>query len=84
MPLRQMEVDLPVAFRGQTHPIAARWIRIGYGFRWVIPIDGVDYVFERDEERNYRMIGGVENANSLPDREWVEAIIRALESLSAE
>ena len=54
-----------------------------YGHRFLVPVEGVDLVFEQDDSGAYRAIVPEGLSGKLPDRALVQAIAAVLDDLSA-
>jgi len=48
---------LEVAFQEQTLELPAAFQRYGYTYRIIVAINEINYIFEPDEEGDYRVIG---------------------------
>ena len=75
--------ELPVMVGGRSFLFPGRLVSFGYTYHIIIEIEKHEYVFEKDDERNYRVIGpkGVEGKGI--DKDLIEAIMDALDHLSA-
>jgi hypothetical protein len=75
------KVTIPVEYRGEERSFDAEVQVWQYGHRFLVPVDGVDLVFERDDSGEYRAIVPEGHAGKLPDRGWVQAIAAVLDAL---
>lgn len=74
-------VTIPVEYLGEEREFEAAVQVLQYGYRFLVPVDGVDLVFERDDSGDYRAVTPYGYAGKLPDRGWVEAIAAVLSAL---
>lgn len=74
-------VTIPVEYGGVERAFDAEVQVWRYGHRFLVPVDGVDLVFERDDSGEYRAIVPEGFTGKLPDRGWVEAIAAVLDGL---
>lgn len=51
------EFELPVEYNGREFVLPGRFVRRGYSYGIYIEVDGVEVMFEPDEERNLRAVG---------------------------
>lgn len=73
--------ELPVPYKGQELTFNGRLVAFGYIYKFYLMIEGYEYIFERDDEHNYRMLT-VDNHLGKPlDITLIEAIISVLQSL---
>jgi stringent starvation protein B len=71
-----------VLHNNQVKEFEARFQQYGYSYRITIPINGVDIIFEPDEERNYRAVVSNMNENKKDvDTKLVQAIAMKLEEM---
>jgi hypothetical protein len=47
---------ITVSYLGEEHSFEARLITVGYGHKFFVMINGIEVIYEPDEERNYRAI----------------------------
>jgi len=71
---------LQVQYKGQTLPFTGELRTLGYIYKIVFEVNGLEVFFERDEERNFRVIvpGDSAKAEKL-DRDLLKAIADELE-----
>jgi len=71
---------LPVSYNNTSLELPARLVMLGYTYQFHIEVEGKMLVFEKDEERNYRVIDNTPDIKP-PGKLLVEAIIRSLIAL---
>ncbi|HLY72338.1 MAG TPA: hypothetical protein VKR53_21555 [Puia sp.] len=74
-------VMIPVNYRGEERSFEAELQVWQYGYRFIVPVDGMELVFERDDSGDYRAIASEVSGGELPDRELVQAIAEVLQTL---
>lgn len=74
-------VTIPVDYGGTERTFEAEVQVWQYGHRFLVPVDGVDLVFERDDSGEYRAILPEGFTGKLPDRGLVQAIVAVLDAL---
>jgi len=74
-------VTIPVNYGGIERTFEAEVQVWQYGHRFLVPVDGVDIVFERDDSGEYRAIVSEGFTAKLPDRGLVQAIAAVLDAL---
>jgi hypothetical protein len=82
-PIKIMEhlFELPVSYKGQDLTFNGRLVTFGYIYKFYLMIDGHEYIFERDDEHNYRMLTADNNSVPHLDVGLIEAIIFVLQNL---
>ena len=60
---------IDVEYNGEVLCFDVRLATTGYTHNFVVVINGVEVIYEPDEERNYRAIVGPEAAHNLKDRD---------------
>jgi hypothetical protein len=78
--------EIPVLYQGQECCFPATLRMRGYGRQFRVEVNGVEVVFECDEEENYRAIleaSQLEN-NTKVDVKLLEAIAQVLESVTRQ
>lgn len=70
--------DLPVMYKGHEVVLPSRLVQRGYSYAIYVEVEGVEVIFEPDEERNFRAIFDSHSASPVT-RDIVEAIMVALE-----
>lgn len=74
--------DLPVTYKGKELLFPARLLQLGYNHQFLITVDGIEVIFEPDEERSYRAIIHTEEAEkSKADIELLQTIAETIEEL---
>ncbi|WP_207492312.1 hypothetical protein [Aridibaculum aurantiacum] len=74
-------IEIPITCKGKEYSFAAKLIKYGYIHRIEVDIDGVQVLFEPDEERNYRAIIGSHNEPNNEQAELIRAVIQVLDNL---
>lgn len=74
-------VHIPVEYGGVAHEFEARLLVWQYGYRFFVPVDGVELMFERDDAGNHRAVVPEGYAKKLPDRGLVMAIAAVLDGV---
>lgn len=74
-------VTIPVEYRGEERAFEAEVQVWQYGHRFLVPVEGVDLVFERDDAGEYRVVVPEGYVGKLPDRGLVQAIAAVLDAL---
>lgn len=76
---KEEQFDLPVKYKGGELMLPSRLVQMGYTFKVYVQIEGVEVIFEPDEERNFRAI--VESSVKAVDPELVKAAAQGLEEV---
>jgi hypothetical protein len=71
---------LPVPYKGVSYEFPARLVMLGYIYQFHIEMEGRVLIFERDEERNYRVIDNMSDTKPL-DIHLLETVIQILVAL---
>lgn len=71
---------LPVSYKGLSYDFPARLALLGYIYQFHIEMEGRVLIFEKDDERNYRVIDNTPNAKPV-DKHLLEAVIHSLVAL---
>ena len=72
---------LEVTYKGQERIFEAELRTFGYTYKIAMQIDGVEVIFEPDEERNFRAIlGDTEVSKQSVDTELLAVIVAELEA----
>jgi hypothetical protein len=74
---------LSVPYKGNVHEFNTRLVGLGYIYQFHTIIEGRTLIFERDEERNYRVIDTSNSGNTI-DGKLIEAVIGRLLALQSE
>ena len=74
-------VHIPVNYRGEEREFEATVQAWQYGLRFLVPVEGVDLVFERDDAGQYRAILPEGYTSKPPDTGLVQAIMAVLDKL---
>lgn len=75
------EVHIPVSVGGKDREFLAKIQAWRYGMRFLVDVDGVEVIFERDDEGSFRAVLPEGFTGSGPDRASVEGIVQVLNSL---
>lgn len=73
-------IILPVPYLGTTHEFPLELVTLGYTYQLHILVEGRTLIFEKDEDREYRVIDASGDANHI-DKALINAIISTLDSL---
>ena len=73
--------DLPVNYNGQELLLPARLIQFGYTYKIEVDINGTIVSFERDEEKNWRVLIDPTKIDSKINAELLNAILISIENL---
>jgi hypothetical protein len=74
-------VTIPVTYRGEEREFEAEMQVWQYGHRFLVSVDAVLLVFERDDSGDYRALMPEGQTGKPPDRGLVQAIAEVLGSL---
>ena len=77
----EQTVEIPVTVRGVERVFAAEVQAWRYGLRFLVDIDGVQIVLERDDAGEFRAILPEGFTGKAPDKEVIGAIIDTLQAL---
>ena len=75
--------SIDVDFKGREYSFEARLATVGYTHKFYIVINGVEVIFEPDEERNYRAISNTSEQSSMiaVDIELIKAVGEKIQSI---
>jgi hypothetical protein len=78
-----MEEDfrIPVSHNGKEHLFAASLQQTGYTYRILVDVEGVQVLFEPDEEKNFRALLDPDAQSDTIDISLISAIAYALETI---
>jgi hypothetical protein len=78
------EFELPVNWRDEEMLYKARLLKLGYGFKMEVEVDGRSILFEPDEEGNWRAITDPANFEKEkgPDPSLLKAMSDSIEYLT--
>lgn len=71
---------LNVTHKGKTEQLQAKLIRLGFTYQFHVGIMGKTLIFERDEERNYRVIDTDSHGKQV-DPDFLQAVINKLSDI---
>jgi len=72
---------LEVSYQNKILEFPAAFQRYGHTYRIAVSINGIAYIFEPDEEGNYRVLNAVNKDHPLPDLSLLRAITGKLQQL---
>ena len=74
--------ELPVQFGDRELMFPAQLMKMGYIYKIEVQVGGIPVIFERDEERNWRALSDIDQANTkLPEAGLLQAIATSLDEL---
>lgn len=73
--------ELPVDYQGREIVLPGKLTRRGYSYQLHIEVEGVEIIFEPDEERNFRAMIDHPDAQKKINIDLVRAIGEALDKL---
>ncbi len=74
--------DLPVSYIGKELSFPAKLLVFGYSYKIAVDLNGIEIIFEPDEERNYRVLVDPEKLEGKKmDIELLKAIAVAIEGI---
>lgn len=78
-----MDFELPVSYNGEELCFPGQLHQYGYSHKIEINVNGISLLFERDEERNWRVIVNPAELekNKLINTELLQAIAGSIEDL---
>ncbi|QES88705.1 hypothetical protein [Rhizosphaericola mali] len=75
--------ELPVIHNGEEISFNSRLVTFGYDYKFHIIVNGQELIFERDDDRNFRILTTtLEQKDIVLDNVLVENIIRSLETIA--
>lgn len=77
----EQTAEIPVTVRGTERLFTARVQAWQYGLRFLVDIDGVEVVMERDDAGDFRAILPEGFSGKPPDKELIGGIIDVLQAL---
>jgi hypothetical protein len=77
----EQTIEIPVTVRGMDRLFTARVQAWQYGMRFLVDIDGVEVVLERDDAGEFRAILPEGFTGKPPDKELIGAVIDVLQAL---
>jgi hypothetical protein len=74
--------EIELCYRGENLSFPAKLMRYGYTHRISVTVSGLEVVYERDEERNYRaLVSPLEMSKREVDVELLRAITQKIEDI---
>lgn len=77
----EQTVEIPVTIRGEERVYSAQVQAWQYGLRFLVDLDGVEVVLERDDAGEFRAILPEGFAGKAPDKVVIAAVVEVLEGL---
>jgi hypothetical protein len=77
----EQTIEIPVTVRGVDRVFAAEVHAWRYGLRFLVDVDGIQVVLERDDGGEFRAILPEGFSGKAPDKEVIGAIIETLQAL---
>jgi hypothetical protein len=77
----EQTVEIPVTIRGTERLFTARVQAWQYGLRFLVDIEGVEVVLERDDAGEFRAVLPEGFSGKLPDKTVIGGIIDVLQTL---
>ena len=77
----EQTIEIPVTVHGVDRVFAAEVQAWRYGLRFLVDVDGVQVVLERDDAGEFRAILPDGSSGKAPDKAVIGAIIEVLEAL---
>lgn len=76
------EFEIPIDYKGQEYVFKARLLNFGYTYKIQVDVNGIDVLFEPDEERAYRAVVAPEfmEGKHKIDGDLLQAIVTTIES----
>ncbi|REC46158.1 hypothetical protein [Chryseobacterium pennipullorum] len=75
------EFEIPVTYKGKELVFNGRLATFTYGYKLYVDIDGIEVVFERDDEGHLRALVPESSSNPAVDKELIESIISVFNHL---
>ncbi len=75
--------SITVGYHGKEYSFEARLVTVGYTHKFVVMINGMEVIYEPDEERNYRAIINVADQVKVKDKdvELIKAVGDKIQSI---
>ncbi len=73
--------ELPVVYKEEELTLNGRLVTFGYTYKFYIVIDGREFIFEKDDEQQFRMLSSEGVSENHIDNRLIETVIHALEKL---
>lgn len=79
------QLTLPVIYKGKELSFPLKIVPQGYVYRFVVQINDIEVIYEKDDEGAYRAIISKpdEQVGKLPERELLQAISEVIISLTS-
>jgi hypothetical protein len=75
--------SITLGYRGREYSFEARLVTVGYTHKFLVMINGIEVIYEPDEERNYRaLLNEVDQAKVRDvDRELIKVVGDKIQSI---
>lgn len=74
------QFTLEITYKGESRSFEGELRQVGYLHKIYIQVNGMEVIFEPDEERNYRAVIPADQDPDKMDKDLLYAIIRELET----
>ncbi|MGJ7032290.1 hypothetical protein [Niabella hirudinis] len=75
--------ELPIPYKGEELLLKGRLVTFAYSYKFFVVVNGKELTFERDDEREFRVLVGAREDSSAIDKELVKRIINALDKIQS-
>ncbi|PWN71287.1 hypothetical protein C1631_001295 [Chryseobacterium phosphatilyticum] len=75
------EFEIPVTYKGQEYLFNGRLATFTYGYKFYVDVNGVEVIFERDDEGNLRAMLPDNTSDNSIEKGLIEAIIEVFKAL---
>jgi hypothetical protein len=75
-------IDLPITYKGETIHFTAKILAYGYIYKLSVDVNGVEVLFEKDDQGEYRALLADPEVNVKMDVEAVKAILETLAKIN--
>ena len=75
------EFEVPVTYKGKELVFNARLASFTYGYKIYVDVNGVEVVFERDDESNLRVLLPEADSNPPVEKELIQSIVEVFNHL---
>jgi hypothetical protein len=74
---------IPILLQGKEYSFDARLVTVGYTHKFIVTINGLEVMYEPDEERQYRAILDANDNGSVTDsnRALIKAVGEKIQSI---
>ena len=76
-------IEIPVNYKNKDLIFEAKFLQLGYSYKFEIDVNGTTVFLEPDEERNFRaiVVPSIEHRHNNVDKELIQAIAESLEAI---